>query len=202
MVVALAAGGAFLVVAMPSAAGAALIEATTGQATTTAPEPGVHLLVAVGSASLRLVANRMADGRLRVTAALTVRTPPPKPGKHGRQSVQVWVQINPCMAALNPGSLPDPSQPILSYEGNPLVGPVFELRATRHVQRFSFGGVVTSNQAGFPSFAEPNWTDCARANLIAPGAAGFYFQRDAIAVLTVTDAQGQRVPYTGPPPTG
>jgi hypothetical protein len=46
---------------------------------------------------------------------------------------------------------------------------------------------------GSGPFEEPDWTDCALAELDSGGA--LVFQPDALTILTVTNAAGDRVTY-------
>jgi len=63
-------------------------------------------------------------------------------------------------------------------------------------QRLRLAGSVSSNMSGGSGpLEDPNWTDCALANLYVAGQP--VFVDDALVILTVTDAAGQRVSYPG-----
>ena len=143
---------------------------------------------AIASGELTLSAKRASKGRLsvRVTATVTL-----KPGS-GHRPLAADLTVNPCNAYINPMQTPF-TGPTIDYVGESLDRQI-KIPGVRASQRFVLHGAVSSNMPdGSGPFEDPNWTDCALAELDVAGT--LVFQPDALTILTATDAAGTRVSY-------
>ena len=104
----------------------------------------------------------------------------------------VDLSVSPCNADLNPLEIPF-TGPTVSFQGADLEHDL-TIPGRRKTQRLSLTGIVSSNMiGGIGPFEDPNWTDCALADLYVGGQP--VFVENALVILTATNAAGVRVSY-------
>lgn len=143
------------------------------------------------SGGVTLFAKRAGNGLLQVRARYTVKL---KPRSHHRppRPLAADLDVSPCNAYLDP--LEDPvTGPTVELVGADLEHQV-TIPGRRKVQRLELSGIVSSNMSGGVGPVEdPDWTDCALADLYV--GAQPVFVESTLVILTVTNATGVRVSY-------
>jgi hypothetical protein len=178
--------GALVVVVFALVAAGALAR-SSGSASTNSLLPHAPIL----SGRVTLFANRASNGLLQVRATYTVTL---KPRSHHRppRSLAADLDVSPCNGYLDPLEIPF-TGPTVEFVGADLEHQL-TIPGRRKAQRLQLTGTVSSNMSGGVGPVEdPNWTDCALADLYVGGQP--VFVESTLVILTVTNGAGQRVSY-------
>jgi len=178
--------GAVVVVVFALVAAGASARAS-GSASTNSLLPGAPIL----SGGVTLLAKRAGNGLLQIRATYTVTL---KPRKHHRppKPLAADLGVSPCNAYLDPLEVPF-TGPTVEFVGAELDRQL-TIPGRLKSQRLRLTGMVSSNMSvGVGPLEDPNWTDCALADLYVSGAP--VFVESTLVILTVTNAAGQRVSY-------
>lgn len=171
-----------LLVAVIALVAAGASARSSGSASTNSLMPGAP----IRSGAVTLFAKRARNGQLQVHATYTVTL---KPAPH---PLAVDLSISPCNAYLNLLEVPF-TGPTVMFQGTELEHDL-TIPGRRKTQRLRLTGIVSSNTSGgVGPFEDPNWTDCALADLYVGGQP--VFMENALAILTVTNAAGARLSY-------
>lgn len=155
---------------------------SSGSASTNTLLPGAP----IRSGAVTLFAKRARNGQLQVHATYTVTL---KPAPH---PLAVDLSVSPCNAYLNLLEVPF-TGPTVAFQGADLEHDL-TIPGRRKTQRLKLTGIVSSNmRGGVGPFEDPNWTDCALADLYVGGQP--VFAENALVILTVTNAAGVRLSY-------
>ena len=178
--------GAAVVVAFALVAAGASAR-SSGSASTNSLLPHAPIL----SGGVTLFAKRASNGLLQVRSMYTVTL---KPRSHHRppRPLTAELDVSPCNAYLDPLEVPF-TGPTVEFAGADLEHQL-TIPGRRKAQRLSLTGTVSSNASGgIGRVEDPNWTDCALADLYVGGQP--VFVESTLVILTVTNASGQRVSY-------
>jgi hypothetical protein len=178
--------GALVVVVFALVAGGASAR-SSGSASTNTLLRGAPIL----SGGVTLFAKRATSGLLQVRATYRVTL---KPRKHHRppRPLAADLDVSPCNAYLDPLDVPF-TGPTIEFAGAELDHRL-TIPGRVKAQRLHLTGMVSSNMSGgIGPVEEPNWTDCALADLYVGGQP--VFVESTLVILTVTNAEGLRVSY-------
>jgi hypothetical protein len=182
--------GAAITLLIAIGAGAEETVAATDSGTATVTQLSSDGQLVASHAAISLRAQRLPDGRLRVSANATLAV---------TQGFSATLSISPCNAYVNQSLLPS-AGPVVFWRGRDLVRAARLTRGHRHALKVS--GTVTSNVPG--ESQSPNWTDCAEADLADSTSGALLFDGPpafgaggAMVLLTLTSTNGDHIPAAG-----